>query len=51
MKPPMKPAAYQRQVSREAAQKAVGELQAKGAQYNELSPAEQARMRTRSPSP
>ncbi|MDT7838834.1 TRAP transporter substrate-binding protein [Aquabacterium sp. OR-4] len=37
--------AYQRQVSRAAAQKAVGELQAKGMQYNELSPAEQARMR------
>ncbi len=36
---------YQRKVSREAAQKAVGELQAKGMQYNELSPAEQARMR------
>jgi tripartite ATP-independent transporter DctP family solute receptor len=36
---------YQRQVSRAAAQKAVGELQAKGMQYNELSPAEQARMR------
>jgi len=37
--------AYQRQVSRAAAQKAVGELQAKGMVYNELSPAEQARMR------
>ena len=37
--------AYQRQVSRAAAQKAVGELQAKGMQYNEVSPAEQARMR------
>ena len=37
--------AYQRQVSRAAAQKAVGELQAKGMQYNELKPAEQARMR------
>lgn len=36
---------YQRQVSRAAAQKAVGELQAKGMQYNELSPAEQGRMR------
>lgn len=35
---------YQRQVSRAAAQKAVGELQAKGMQYNELSAAEQARM-------
>ena len=37
--------AYQRQVSREAAKKAVGELQAKGMQYNEPSAAEQARMR------
>ena len=37
--------AYQRQVSRAAAQKAVGELQAKGMQYNEFKPAEQARMR------
>ncbi|OYV01239.1 MAG: ABC transporter substrate-binding protein [Burkholderiales bacterium PBB5] len=37
--------AYQRQVSRAAAQKAVGELQAKGMVYNELSAAEQARMR------
>ncbi|WP_326535545.1 TRAP transporter substrate-binding protein [Pseudorhodoferax sp.] len=36
---------YQRQVSRAAAQKAVGELQAKGMQYNEIAPAEQARMR------
>ena len=36
---------YQRQVSRAAAQKAVAELQAKGMQYNELAPAEQARMR------
>lgn len=35
---------YQRQVSRAAAQKAVGELQAKGMQYNELSAAEHARM-------
>lgn len=35
---------YQRQVSRAAAQKAVGELQAKGLQYNELSAAEQTRM-------
>lgn len=35
---------YQRQVSREAAQKAVAELQAKGMLYNELSKAEQARM-------
>ncbi len=35
---------YQRQVSRAAAQKAVGELQAKGMQFNEVSPAEQARM-------
>jgi tripartite ATP-independent transporter DctP family solute receptor len=37
--------AYQRQVSRAAAQKAVGELQAKGMQFNEVSEAEQARMR------
>ncbi|CAN5825225.1 TRAP transporter substrate-binding protein [soil metagenome] len=37
--------AYQRQVSRAAAQKAVGELQAKGMQYNELSATEQGRMR------
>ena len=37
--------AYQRQTSRAAAQKAVAELQAKGMQYNELAPAEQARMR------
>ena len=36
---------YQRQVSRAAAQKAVGELQTKGMQYNELSAAEQGRMR------
>ena len=36
---------YQRQVSREAAKKAVGELQAKGMQFNEVAPAEQARMR------
>lgn len=36
---------YQRQVSRAAAQKAVGELQAKGMQYNEVAPTEQARMR------
>ena len=35
---------YQRQVSRAAAQRAVGELQSKGMQYNELAPAEQARM-------
>ena len=35
---------YQRQVSRAAAQKAVSELQAKGLQYNEVSPAEQTRM-------
>ena len=35
---------YQRQVSRAAAQKAVGELQAKGMQYNQISPAEQKRM-------
>jgi TRAP-type transport system periplasmic protein len=36
--------AYQREVSRAAAQRAVGELQAKGMQYNELSAAERARM-------
>ncbi|MGS5087936.1 TRAP transporter substrate-binding protein [Hydrogenophaga sp. A37] len=36
--------AYQRQASRAAAQKAVGELQAKGMQYNEVSPAEQGRI-------
>ena len=36
---------YQRQVSRAAAQKSVGELQAKGMQFNEVAPAEQARMR------
>ncbi len=36
---------YQRQVSRAAAQKAVGELQARGMQYNEVSAAEQNRMR------
>ncbi len=35
---------YQRQVSRAAAQKAVGELQTRGMQYNELSAAEQRRM-------
>ena len=35
---------YQRQVSRAAAKKAVGELQAKGMQYNQISPAEQKRM-------
>jgi len=32
-------------VSRAAAQKAVGELQAKGMQFNDVAPAEQARMR------
>jgi TRAP-type C4-dicarboxylate transport system substrate-binding protein len=37
---------YQRTQSRAAAQKAVAELQAKGMQYNEVAPAEQARMRT-----
>ena len=37
--------AYQRQTSRAAAMSAVSELQAKGMQYNELSPAELARMR------
>lgn len=36
---------YQRQVSRAAAQKAVGELQAKGMQYNEIAAPEVARMR------
>ena len=35
---------YQRQISRGVAQKAVGELQAKGMQVNEPSPAEHARM-------
>ena len=35
---------YQRQVSRAAAQKAVGELQAKGMQYNQIAPAELKRM-------
>jgi tripartite ATP-independent transporter DctP family solute receptor len=37
---------YQRQVSRAAAQKAIGDLKAKGMQYNEIAPQEQARMRT-----
>jgi tripartite ATP-independent transporter DctP family solute receptor len=36
---------YQRQVSRDAARKAVVELQSKGMQFNEVSPAELARMR------
>lgn len=36
---------YQRQVSRAAAQKAVGDLQAKGMQLNQVAPAELARMR------
>lgn len=36
--------AYQRQVSRAAAQKAVGELQALGMQYNEVSAAERQRI-------
>ena len=36
---------YQRQVSRAAAEKAVGELQAKGMQFNEVAPAELLRMR------
>jgi len=36
---------YQRQVSRAAAGKAVGELTAKGMQFNEVSAAEQERMR------
>ncbi|RQO80371.1 TRAP transporter substrate-binding protein [Acidovorax sp. FJL06] len=35
---------YQRQVSRAAAQRAVGELQAKGMQFNEVAVAEQKRM-------
>jgi tripartite ATP-independent transporter DctP family solute receptor len=37
--------AYQRRVSREAAGKAIAELQAKGMQFNEVSAAELARMR------
>ena len=36
---------YQRQVSRTAAEKAVGELQAKGMQFNEVAAAERQRMR------
>jgi len=36
---------YQRQVSRDAAEKAVGELQSKGMQFNAVAPAEQQRMR------
>jgi len=36
---------YQRKISREAAQKAVGELRAKGMQVNEVPPAELGRMR------
>jgi tripartite ATP-independent transporter DctP family solute receptor len=36
---------YQRQVSRAAADKAVGELQAKGMQYNDVAAAQQERMR------
>ncbi len=36
---------YQRQVSRAAADKAVGELTAKGMLFNEVAPAEQERMR------
>ena len=36
---------YQRQVSRAAADKAVGELQAKGMQFNEVAAAQQERMR------
>jgi tripartite ATP-independent transporter DctP family solute receptor len=35
---------YQRQVSRAAAQKAVGDLKTKGMEYNEVAPAEQVRM-------
>ena len=37
--------AYQRQTSRAAAQRAVAELQTKGMLFNEIAPAEQARMR------
>ncbi|MEC5385217.1 TRAP transporter substrate-binding protein [Uliginosibacterium sp. H3] len=37
--------AYQRQVSRAAAQKAVADLKAAGMQYNDISPAELGRMR------
>lgn len=36
---------YQRKISRDAAQKAVGELRAKGMQVNEVPPAELGRMR------
>jgi tripartite ATP-independent transporter DctP family solute receptor len=36
---------YQRKVSMDAAQKAVGELTAKGMQFNEVAPAEQQKMR------
>jgi TRAP-type transport system periplasmic protein len=36
---------YQRTTSRAAAQKALADLQAKGMQFNEVTPAEQARMR------
>ncbi len=36
--------AYQREVSRQAAQRAVADLQAKGMQYNDVAPAERARM-------
>ena len=36
---------YQRRISRAAAQAAVADLQANGMQYNEIAPAEQARMR------
>jgi tripartite ATP-independent transporter DctP family solute receptor len=36
---------YQRQVSRAAAQKSVGDLQAKGMQINQIAPAEVARMK------
>ncbi|MNX09911.1 Bacterial extracellular solute-binding protein, family 7 [compost metagenome] len=35
---------YQRKVSREAAQKAVAALQAKGIQYNTIEPGEKVRM-------
>jgi len=36
--------AYQRQVTKEAADKALGELKAKGMQFNEIAPAEYARL-------
>ena len=43
--PPSKPQNYQRAASREAAGKALTELQAKGMAFNEIAPAEMARMR------